>query len=279
MAVQSPSPVRPTSTGCRSLAVTSGKGGVGKSVLALNLAVALQQLGQRVCLLDASFALGHLELLCGLNSYWNLTHVLSGARHLDDVLLDGPGGIHLIAGLGGLVDGSQQAAWLWSTLETLEARYDWLIVDTGGGGSRLVRPLVTAADDALVVTTPEATALADAYAAVKSLAGANGPELGVIVNQAASAEQASKILDRLAATARHFLHVQIGVGTWVPSDPAVPQSVHRRQPFVVNDPQGDASRSVRRLAARLAGRAAGLPASPTYFRRLAMRTGTSHADL
>jgi flagellar biosynthesis protein FlhG len=160
-------------TACRTIAVTSGKGGVGKSHLALNLAVALAQRGRRVCLLDGNLGLGSLDLLCGLNGYWNLAHVVTGARRLEDVILDGPAGIHLIPGASGLTDLADcpphVQSQLLSQLESLEHEHDVLLIDTGSGIHQLVRQFAQATDDVLVVTTPEPTSIADAYATIKAL--------------------------------------------------------------------------------------------------------------
>src|SRR5262245_24032075 len=135
-----------SSPGARTVAVTSGKGGVGKSNIALNLAIALRQAGRSVCILDANLGLGSIDLLCGLNGYWNLSHVLSGARTIAEITLEGPAGIHLIPGASGLVDlaDAPPAAQreILTQLEEVERSHDDMIVDTGSGIHRLVRGFV-----------------------------------------------------------------------------------------------------------------------------------------
>ncbi|HUQ72430.1 MAG TPA: P-loop NTPase [Planctomycetaceae bacterium] len=239
---------------CRTLAVTSGKGGVGKSVLTLNIAVALAERGAKVCVLDGNVGLGNLDLLCNRNGYWNLSHVVTGSRRLADVVLDGPGGIQLMPGAGSLTDlgdcPDSARLQLLGELEQFAARYDFLLFDTGSGQHDTVRRLAQAADEVLIVTTPEPTAIADAYATLKSLRSGDRTAMHIAVNQA-TAEQTARILERIQQTAHTFLHKSLSLGTGIPNDPAVPQSVLARTPFVTAAPECSASRAVRQLARQL----------------------------
>lgn len=240
----------------RTVAVTSGKGGVGKSNVALNLAVALQRIGHSVCLIDANLGLGNIDLLCGLNGYWNLSHVVSGARTVPEIVLEGPCGIHVVPGASGLFDAADCSAAaqreILSQLEELEGRHDYLIIDTGTGIHRSVRQFVAAAQTALVVTTPEPTAIADAYATIKALTVGN--ELlaaHILVNQADSPEQAREIIARVQQTARTFLQVAVSSAGHIPRDPAVPLAVARRRPFAAEEARTPAGLAVEQLARRL----------------------------
>lgn len=259
-------------TSCRTIAVTSGKGGVGKSHLALNLAVALAEEGASVCLLDGNLGLGNIDLLCGLNGYWNLSHVVTGARTLQDVLLEGPAGVHVIPGASGITEVADCPLSahrdILRQLEELEVTHDFLLIDTGSGIHRLVRQFSTAADQTLIITTPEPTAIADAYATVKSLSATLGPELQVVVNQADAPEQARRIIDRLQQTARMFLHVDLGSAGFVPRDPSVVQAVIQRTPFLLGTPFSPAARAVRQLAQRIRGGARVSSTPGTFFSRL-----------
>ncbi len=236
--------------------ITSGKGGVGKSNLALNLAIALGKVGHSVCLLDANLGLGNVDLLCGLNGYWNLSHVISGARTLREILLQGPAGIQVIPGASGLQDVADcpRAAQteILAQLEELERSHEFLIIDTGTGIHRSVRQFVSAADMILIVTTPEPTSIADAYATIKSLSACAGlPEPQLLVNQADSPEQAREIIARVQHTARTFLYASVGSAGFVPRDPAVVQAVNQRTPFVLQSPDAPAARAVEQLARRV----------------------------
>lgn len=256
---------------CRTLTVVSGKGGVGKSVVALNLAVCLAQQGRSVCLFDASLGLGSLDLMCGLNGYWNLSHVVSGARRLDDVMLEGPGGIHLIPGASGLSEltngpvAAQQS--LQQQLLDLERRHDVLIIDTGSGLHRLARQFALAADQLLVIATPEPTAITDAYATIKSLC-ASGRDIGVVVNQAESGELALRIGERLQQTSKMFLQAEVESLGCIPRDAAVPQSILRRQPLSIWQPAAPAAQAFARLAARCGAGPHGRQSSESFFARL-----------
>lgn len=255
----------------RTLAVVSGKGGVGKSVLALNLAIAFARLGKSVCLLDACLGLGSIDLLCGKNGYWNLSHVVTGARSLNDVLLQGPEGIQIICGASGLIDLADCPEMvqrnLLQKMESLERSYDIILIDTSSGIHRAVRQFVMAADQALVVTMPETTAIADAYATVKALSAPDAPPLDLIVNQAESAQQAKIIAGRIQQTSKTFLRVPLALAGHVSRDPAVVRSVASRTPFVIESPNCVAANDVQQLARRLLSTAGSVSTFQSYFDR------------
>lgn len=260
----------------RTVAVTSGKGGVGKSSVALNLAVALSQKGSRVCVLDANLGLGNIDLLCGLNGYWNLSHVISGARTISEIVLAGPAGIQLVPGASGLLDLADCSAAarreILLQLDLLERQYDYLIVDTGAGIHSSVRQFVAAADLALIVATPEPTAIADAYATIKAFsAGRDFSGAHLLVNQADSAEQAREIIARVQQTAQTFLHVSVSSAGFVPRDPAVPESVARRQPLLSWQPRTPAGRAFEQLATRVRNTALPCDARDAFFSRIDQR--------
>lgn len=265
-----------SSAAARVIAVTSGKGGVGKSNIALNLAIALAKSGDRVCLIDANSGLSNIDLLCGLNGYWNLSHVVSGARALSEIILDGPEGIHVVSGAGGLAQLRDcpheiRRDVLRQTTQ-LEEQHDFLVIDTGAGGQDSGRMLAAAADVALVVTTTEPTSIADAYATVKALSAAPPPNLMVVVNQVESGQQAAAIIDRMRRTAGLFLHTEIAHAGHIPHDRAVIHSVARRIPLLVDAPRSAAAEAVVKLARRLKSAADGSPPRGGFFSRIAERS-------
>ena len=244
----------PDARRCHSIAISGGKGGVGRSVIALNLAIGLAQKGATVGLIDASQDLGSVELLCGLNSYWNLSHVVQGSRQVGDVLQTGPAGIRVLSGASCLVDTENTQppvqTVLLSQLKSFEQELDWLIIDGSGGACGMTQKFALAADDLLVVTTPEPTAVAEAYSSIKALAKTAGPRLGLLVNQAESAQQAQQILDQLQQMAHSFLRIDLHRRGYLPHDRAVQTSVNGRTPFVVQSPQSSVTTALFELIQR-----------------------------
>ena len=255
----------------RTIAVTSGKGGVGKSNIALNLAIAARRMGKSVCVLDACLGLGNIDLLCGLNGYWNLSHVVTGARSLPEVVLDGPEGVHVIPGASGLIEladcpESVQRDLIFQ-MEELEREHDLLIVDTSTGIHRVVRQFATAADQVLVVTVPEVPAIADAYATVKALASPDAPPIDLVVNQVDSPSQAQSIADRLKQTAKMFLRSEVGLAGHITRDAAVVQAVATRSPFLIDSPKCAAAADMMNLARRILSSAGSVQTFQSYFDR------------
>lgn len=240
------------STRCRTLAVCSGKGGVGKSVISLNLALALAQSGASVCLMDVNLALGNIDLLSRLNGYWNLSHVVSGARSLKEIQLEGPLGVNVVTGASGLTDLADCTEAVrkdvLGQMQELEATHDYLILDNGTGIHRSIRQFVTTADDVLIVTTPEPTAIADAYATIKSLSTIQTLEIQTLVNQSTSEDQAENVFQQLKKTTELFLHTGLSQAGQIPHDLHVVQSVYDREPFVLSHPDCPASEAIYRLA-------------------------------
>jgi flagellar biosynthesis protein FlhG len=273
-----PPPAIMASPTARSLVLTSGKGGVGTSNLALNLAIALGERGSRVVLVDADLGLANIDLLCGLAPGCDLGDVLSGDRPLSEAIVDGPAGIRIIPGAHAsrtLIEALGDAPGrLIEELAGLEAGADFLVVDAGSGLGPSIATLAAAADEAVVVTTPEPTSVADAHAAIHRFRRlAAPPTLRAVVNQAASASEAVEVLGRLSATSRQFFGAVVDGLGHVRSDPHVPLAVRARLPFSVAYPGAAASRDVRRLARVLAGRDRRPPRSrrPGFFASLAAR--------
>ena len=259
------------------IAVTSGKGGVGKSNVAVNLAIKLAGDGKKVVLLDADLGLANADVLCNVDLPSNLSHFISRKKELREVMVAGPGGFQLIGGASGLArmaDLSDADRFrLVDALAELEEQIDVILIDTGAGISPNVLTFTRAAEQVLVVTTPEPTAITDAYAVIKVISrqgmpsGASGgmpdlapgkpiplnPEnrLSLLVNQARSAAEAQVVQERIAKVARQFLNVSVLDAGYVPADEQVMLAVRRRTPFVLGSPRCPASQSVAKLAMRL----------------------------
>jgi flagellar biosynthesis protein FlhG len=238
------------------IAVTSGKGGVGKSNVAVNLAIQLAAGGKAVVLLDADLGLANADVLCNVDLRSNLAHVIARKKELHEVMVDAPGGFSLIGGASGLArmadltDADRQR--LVDALGDLEAHADVILIDTGAGISPNVLSFTRAADHVLVVTTPEPTAITDAYAVVKVLSRDGGERrVSLLVNQVRSANEAKVVHGRIAQVAKQFLGVSVLDAGYVVIDEVVPQAVRRRTPFVLVNPAAPASRCVAQLAMRL----------------------------
>src|SRR3954467_3202245 len=196
------------------IAITSGKGGVGKSNVAVNLAIQLATAGREVVLLDADLGLANADVLCNVDLPFNLSHVIARKKELSDVLVTAPGGFKLIGGASGLArmadltDFDRQR--LVEALGELERQTDIILIDTGAGISPNVLSFTRCADHVLVVTTPEPTAITDAYAVIKVISKeTGGRRVSLLVNQARSNAEAKVVFERIAKVAKQFLNVVV----------------------------------------------------------------------
>lgn len=274
--------VRPeaTSAPLRVVAVASGKGGVGKTSLAANLAVSLAKRGLRVCVLDADLGLANLDVVLGLSPARSLLHVLRGEARLDEVIVEGPAGIRVVPAASGFLEltalAPEQQFALLTQVDALEDSLDVLLIDVGAGITPQVLFFAAAAAETLVVLTPEPTALTDAYALIKLLATRHGrQDFLVVVNMAVSVADADAAFRRLQRVTERFLRVRLEYEGFIPADDAVSRAVRHQQPVVLEAPGTPASMAIARIAQRLAARP---PAAPSgglqfFFRRLVAEGG------
>lgn len=263
-----------SSQACRSVVIVSGKGGVGKSVIAFNLAATLARQNTAVGMLDISDGTGSLGLLGNQNGYWNLEHVLAGSRSLQEVTLSGSNGTQIIPGSRHLLNTATIRTAAWRELMEFEQRQAWLIADLGFDVGR-ARSIAAAVNHALLVTTPEPTSVAEAYGTLKSLAAAGVARVSVLINQADSNEQAAQIMDRLRHAARTFLSSDISLAGIIPFDPVVAQAVFRRVPWIEVDPGCPAQLAIEQVAQRLNRTVSGK--SEGFFERLTGRSASRAA--
>ena len=276
-ATRAPAPVVRSTKRARVIAITSGKGGVGKTNLAVNLAARFAQAGKSVVLLDADMGLANADVLCGLDLRLNLAHVIARRAKLAEVIADAPGGFKLIGGASGLARMADLPASehrrLLESLAELERSCDLILIDTGAGISQNVLSFTRAADHVLVVTTPEPTAITDAYATIKVIAreapfAADRREISLLVNEVRSATEARGVHERVSKVVNNFLGLTLGDAGYLPLDPAVAKAVRQRTPFLISHPRCAASVCVTRLAMRLeAGIGAARPSEPATAAR------------
>jgi flagellar biosynthesis protein FlhG len=240
----------------RVLAIASGKGGVGKTNMAVNLSLQLCLLGRQVILFDADLGLANADLLLGVQPRWNLTHFFQGGRSFNEIICDGPHGLKLVpsgSGISQLADlGEEERERIIAQFAHIADQADYLVVDTGAGISRNVVAFAQAAEEVLVVTTPEPTARLDAYGLIKVLAMNGYPgRVRVIVNMAesrAEGEEVGRLMETLAGRFLNFHVEHLGV---VPRDRAVPASVRAQKPFSIENPDCPAGRAVAAMAAEI----------------------------
>jgi flagellar biosynthesis protein FlhG len=256
------------------IAVASGKGGVGKSNVAVNLAIQLATAGREVVLLDADLGLANADVLCNVDLPCNLSHVIARKKELAEVMVTAPGGFKLIGGASGLARMADLSDFdrqrIVTALANLENQADIIIIDTGAGISPNVLSFTRTADHVLIVTTPEPTAITDAYAVIKVISRDGGQRrLSLLVNQARTRTEARVVYDRIAKVAKQFLNVDVFDAGHVPSDENVPLAVRRRQPFVIGAPRCAASQCIAQLAMRLEqGVGARLDGQGGFFTRM-----------
>ena len=243
-------------TSLRAIAVASGKGGVGKTIVVANLAAALRRRGQRVIVIDADLGLANLDTLLGISPHGTLRDVMRGECAIQDILVAAPGGITLVPAATGYEDLTHithaQRLLLLDQVDTLDAACDVLLLDTGAGISPNVLFFATAAQETLVVVTPEPTALTDAYALVKVLATRYaGQRFAILVNMARNEFEAKKTFAHLSRVAERFLHVSLRYAGHLPWDPEVPEAVRRQRLVLDLAPASAASRAFDALAERV----------------------------
>ena len=253
----------------RILAVTSGKGGVGKTFIAANLAAALAARGERVLVLDADLGLANLDVVLNLHPKLTLHDVFSGEATLDQAMLPAPGGFTVLLAGSGLVEYSRLTAHvreqLTGIVDTVRPRFDRILLDTGAGISDVVLHAVSLADDVLVVATPEPTSMTDAYATIKVLATLQARRrIRIVVNQVSAAgegrticTQLQRVVDRFVAP--HLLiqdaseRLELELLGEIASDTDVREAVQKRNLLFVNQPGCPTAQAIGAIATRLAG--------------------------
>jgi flagellar biosynthesis protein FlhG len=250
----------------RIVALTSGKGGVGKTFLSANLAAALARRGLRVLVLDADLGLANLDVMLNLQPKITLHDVFTGARHLEDAILPAPGGFSVLLAGSGLVEYSrltpQVREQLLGIIDTVAPRYDIILLDTGAGISDVVLYSVSLADEVLIVATPEPTSMADAYATIKVLATHQQRRaIGLVVNQVSRVGEGRAIRGQLQLVIDRFVAPMLPAGDnaprleligEVPLDGTVREAIQKRQLLLEAMPGVPAARAIDIVAARLA---------------------------
>jgi flagellar biosynthesis protein FlhG len=257
----------------RVLAVTSGKGGVGKTNISVNLAVALAKMGKRVVLIDVDIGLSNADVLLNVQPRFHLGHVLSGEVAPLEALISTDYGVFLLPGSNGTVSISDltqsERDFLVDSFRRIESYADFVIIDTGAGISRNVVQFAAAADEVVVVTTPEPTAITDGYAMIKTASRQKGcGPVRLIVNQANDRTEAGRVADRLRMVSRRFLGLEVDTLGHLLVDERIRMAVRRRRPFVVEFPRGPGALGIRQICERVLGENRPRP-KQGFFKRFA----------
>ncbi|MDR2020756.1 MAG: MinD/ParA family protein [Treponema sp.] len=241
----------------RIITVTSGKGGVGKTNMSVNMALAYARMGKKVVVMDADLGLANVNVMLNMIPKFNLYHVIRKQKTMKEIMVETDYGISIVAGASGfskianLTEDERQN--FISELDTL-SNADIIIIDTSAGVSSNVMDFIAAADDAVIITTPEPTAITDAYGIIKIIAteiDSLNMGLKLVINRVKSVGEARKVADRMTNIAGQFLNLKVEYLGFVYDDAVVSQAVLRQRPFMVIDPKCKASQCVQHIVGRM----------------------------
>lgn len=244
----------------RVITVTSGKGGVGKSTLTVNLAIRLSQLGKKVIILDADFGLANVEVMLGIRPDYNLADLMFRGKDLKDIIMQGPENIGFISGGSGIQELSrltrEQVIYLVQKLYELDEMADIILVDTGAGIADSVLEFVSASNEVLLVATPEPTSITDAYALLKTLNRKSGfsqedTRIKMVANRIENAEEGESLYKKLSLVVEKFLNIGMEYTGAIPNDANCGKAIMQQEPIILSQPESPSAKAVCRIADRL----------------------------
>lgn len=252
----SSSVIKASRTNARVITVTSGKGGVGKTNFTVNLALALAKMGQKVFILDADLGMGNVDVVLGCSAPYNLLHILEGGFSLADIISEGPLGIKFLSGGSGIYKlanlNELQLARIVNQITLLDDLADIILIDTGAGINKSVMNFVVAADEVIIVTTPEPTAITDAYAMMKTYSNQAGTAaLKVVINRVMEQDEGNIAADKLIKVSLKFLGLSISSLGFVYEDSNLVRAVKKQTPLFLAFPESISARCIDQIANRL----------------------------
>jgi flagellar biosynthesis protein FlhG len=238
------------------ISITSGKGGVGKTNIAVNLAYLLSQAKKKTLILDADCGLANIDLILGLTPKYNLYHVLKGEKTLKEAIINGPGGIKILPSSSGIQEMSSlsmaQKFILQDELNALQARPDFMLIDTSAGINDNVLYFNMIASETIVVVTPEPTSLTDAYALIKVLYQRHAKKrFSLLVNMVKTPGEAKEVFLRMAQATNHFLNLAIEQLGYIICDDNIPRAVKKQKLLAELYPDSSSVKSLREIADKL----------------------------
>ncbi len=242
----------------KTIAITSGKGGVGKTNIVANLAISLSKKGKRVMILDADLGLCNIDVLLGMAPRFNIQHMLNGEKSLEEIIVEGPEGIMIVPASSGVEELTQLDEFkklrLIDEFQSLQNNIDYLLVDTGAGISSNVTFFCIASQETIVVVTPEPTSLTDAYALIKVLHTRYQEKVfRILINQTRSSTEALEIFKRLHIVTDRYLNVSLDYIGFIPYDRTLLKAVRSQKAVVLQSPESRISEAFFNLADRIKG--------------------------
>jgi len=240
----------------RTIAITSGKGGVGKTNITINLACMLARMDKKTLVLDADTGLANIDIILGLTPKYNLHHVLTGERRLSEVIVAGPSGVKILPSASGIQEMADlsrgQKLTLLEDLNSIKSDLDFMLIDTAAGIANNVMYFNMAAREIIVVTSPEPTSLTDAYALIKVLYQRYAKKrFRVLINMVSSASEANNVFLRLSHATDHFLNLNIEFMGYILHDKKLQEAVRMQRAFVELFPDSQASLCVKKVAEKI----------------------------
>lgn len=237
---------------CKFVTVTSGKGGVGKTSFIINYAIMLAKKGKRVVLLDADLGMANIDVLLKVNPRYNLIDVIDGEKTLPEVIIDVADGVKLIPGGSGFQDlanlTSIQFHRITAGFDFLERHFDYILIDTGAGLSKSVTDFIFCSDETIIVTTPEPHAITDAYSIIKViLSKSRDINLKLVVNKCETPAEGKAVLNRICGTVRNFLNCSMDPAGYILESRVVSRSIKEQVPFSITNPNSDAARNIESI--------------------------------